>query len=765
MSGGGAAMQAVSDVPATTGSPSVTFDLSGDLGPAPATLAVVLALASLGLLAFELVRRGARAPRWTWMIFVTGALGVVALLGAVLRPVRVSSKDTLLGPRVVVLLDGSRSVDLPGLDGTRREAAVRAAEALLERGGEVREALMVFGDGAPVSLEDRDVESFLERRPLVHSDLTSALEDLATSPEERPAAIVVLSDGRLERPSAIAPGDEVRTALGPLDVPVHTIALATESIRDASIRSVGTAGAAVAHQPVELRIEVGCDKALSCGEIAVTVRELREEGEPTLIASGTAEVGSGSAVVELSATLHRAGVRILEVAIDAPEGDALPDNDRRFLAVPVARDRVRVLHVAGRPTYDVRALRMWLKSDESVDVVAFFILRTPDDRVDASQDELALIPFPVDELFTEHLPSFDAVVLQDFNAELYGLSKHFAQIARYVDRGGGLIMVGGPDAFGPGKYAETELSDVLPVQLTREHERHGTDLGLFTPHLTPAGRVAPVLRPLRELIGDRFPEMPGTNVVGQARPGATVLLTHPTIDASPGVSMPVLALGEHGSGRTIALTIDGSHNLLFSAFAADAAGRAHGAFWDALLGWLMRDPRFEPASLDVDGACLASEETTLIVRPLPGERGTATLTVRRMGKGEVVHTGTVEFDDEPDGVRVPVGRLSPGGYSAVVEIATGDSKAPTTRRDFACEAGGDEWADVRPDVERLREIAKATGGQFAEAGDAGGLPLPAAIRVSTERKVTPLAPPWVWTGLAAALLGAHWFLRRRSGLS
>ena len=34
-------------------------------------------------------------------------------------------------------------------------------------------------------------------------------------------------------------------------------------------------------------------------------------------------------------------------------------------------------------------------------------------------------------------------------------------------------------------------------------------------------------------------------------------------------------------------------------FAAAVAGRAHGAFWDGLLGWLMRDPRFEPAVVEL----------------------------------------------------------------------------------------------------------------------------------------------------------------------
>src|SRR4051795_10166173 len=118
--------------------------------------------------------------------------------------------------------------------------------------------------------------------------------------------------------------------------------------------------------------------------------------------------------------------------------------------------------------------------------------------------------------------------------------------------------------------------------------------------------------------------MPGTNVVGDVRPNATALLEHPTRTTKSGAPMPVLALGEHGNGRTMALTMDGSHRLLFSAFAANAAGRAHGAFWGAMLGWVMSAPRFEPAMVDVRGGCIAGEDATLVLRPLPGPKGEAT---------------------------------------------------------------------------------------------------------------------------------------------
>ena len=73
-----------------------------------------------------------------------------------------------------------------------------------------------------------------------------------------------------------------------------------------------------------------------------------------------------TATVELSITLERAGPRLVEVSIEPPEGDTIPENNTRILTFSVTRDRLRLLHVAGRPTYDVRALRMWLKSAVSV---------------------------------------------------------------------------------------------------------------------------------------------------------------------------------------------------------------------------------------------------------------------------------------------------------------------------------------------------------------------------------------------------------------
>ncbi len=743
--------------------------LSGDLGLPFIVLACVLSALGLALLGVELFR-GRRKPGAVGIAF-TGALAMAALMLSILRPVTIASRGTTVGSRVVVLFDGSRSMDLVGDSGTRRVTGLDAIESLQKRATDVRLGVLRFGEGAPVIQSvgpdaSGDAKSPAPPfRPSSTSDLGAALEALAQASDERPRAIVVVSDGRFDRPPAEGAGAAVRAAMGGLDVPVHTVAVAEKAPRDASVRAVHIAGAAVAHQPLALRVEVGCTGGLSCDDVPVTVRELHEAGEPRSLAQGIAHTENGAGTIELQITLDRAGPRILEISIKSPSGDEIPENDTRYIATTVTRDRVRVLHVAGRPTYDVRALRMWLKSDASIDLVAFFILRTPDDDVNASQDELALIPFPVDELFSQHLSSFDAVVLQDFNARPYGLEKYLPTLARYVNNGGGLIMVGGPDAFISGHYAGSALADVLPVELQIPAGENPVDLGTFVPHLTDVGRAAPVLAPLRGLIGDTLPEMPGTNVVGEPRRGTTVLLEHPSRKTRKGGPMPVLALGEKGSGRTIALTVDGSHKLLFSTFAAEsAAGRAHGAFWDALLGWLMKDPRFEPAVLDVVGGCIAGEPTTLVLRPLPGQRGEASVKIVRLGGGSPVRTVNVPVPGDGHPLEIPVGALDPGGYSVSAEIGEGADKGAPARRDFACEKGGDEWADPRPDLDRLKAISQSTGGTFVQARDIDSLPLPAATEVAAERRVTAVLPPWAWTLAAAALLGVHWILRRQKGL-
>lgn len=735
-----------------------SWAFSEDLPTWAVITVAALVVGAIALLLLELRRSGARVLP----ILVTGILGVSSLGLAVLRPVRVTTEGQLAGAPVTVLVDQSRRLLLPAGEGTRWDRARQALERLPRELEHARLEVLGFGDGelVPVRPEGEGEE---RRSTSTHSDLVAALERLSGRAGERPRAIVVVSDGRLTRPGPGFDPETLSRAAGGL--PIHTVSVSDEAPRDASVRAVRSTGAAVAHQSFPLEIEVGCDPRLDCAAIPITVRELLEGEAPVELASGTADASSGTATIELEVTLERAGPRLVEVSLEPPAGDEVSANDTRLLDFHVARDRVRILHVAGRPTYDVRALRMFLKADESIDLVAFFILRTLQDRTEADDSELALIPFPVDELFTEHLPSFDAVVLQDIDAVQYKLQRHLPALASYVRGGGGLIMVGGPSAFVGGGYADTPLEDVLPVQLEGGDEPF--DRGQFVPRYTDAGRAAPILEPLRQLLDERLPRMSGSNTLGASRPGALVLWEHPerTTDGPGKVPMPLLAVAEVGDGRSIALGVDSTHRLAFSDLGAQAAGRGHGALWEGLLGWLMRDPRYEPASMSLSGPCIEGEPTLLRLTALPTMEGAVRLELSGLGTGQSAGGEPLRTLEpkERDGrtYLFDLGDLPAGGY--IARATLGD--APPTRFVFACEKAGEAWADSRPDPQRLERIATATGGVAARWDRLGELPQPTVTLVAALRQTRPLLPPWGWTLLASSAMGVHWLLRRTSGLS
>lgn len=728
------------------------FATADDLSPALALSCALLLGAYALVLLFELrQRRGAAGA-----VILSGLLAMVTLGLLLLRPVRVTAEVSLVGARVVVLVDRSRRLLLPDRDTTRDARARQAARAVSRGLSGARITLLGFGEAAPTpfSPDDAAVPSAED------SDLSMALGVLARGSGERPDAVVVVSDGRLTRPGPDAETAELKRLASELRVPIHTVNVASETPPDAAIRRIRASGSAVAHQPLALRLEIQCSGGLRCGDVPVTVRELRRNAEAAVLASGVAKLeGKTQATLELSITIDRAGSRVVEIGIQSPKGDRIPDNDRRILTFNVARQRIRILHVAGRPTYDVRSLRMWLKSDESVDLVAFFILRTnSDDPLTPDESELALIPFPVDELFTEHLPSFDAVILQDIDAVEYRLSQHLPALERYVRSGGGLVMVGGPSAFAGGGYAGSPLERVLPVEIG--DAKHPFDLAGFVPRYTEAGRAAPVLQPLRELVSEDLPMLVGSNTVGRARDGAIVLWEHPD-RRSGDAPMPLLALGDAGDGRTIALAVDGTHELAFSRFAERTAGRAYGALWDGLIGWLMRQPRYEAARIEALGPCVAGERARVRLTRLPFAEGDANIEVRRLGTRQSAPVLTRREAVPSSGVLdLDLGKLQPGGYVAQVRMGA----APPTRFDFACERGGQAWADTRPDPEGLARIAEAAGGESVSAADAARLPLPPPTEIAAERHVSPLVPPWLWALLSATALGWHWIERRRAGL-
>src|SRR5262249_46057233 len=157
---------------------------------------------------------------------------------------------------------------------------------------------------------------------------------------------------------------------------------------------------------------------------------------------------------------------------------------------------------------------------------------------------LALIPFPVNDLFTTELPTFDIVIYQNFNYRPYHMQQYLPRIREFVQKGGGFLMIGGDSSFEDGFYGETEIGDILPI---RTEGAAPWDAGEYRPRLTKEGRRHPITRigepgEPPDAVFQRLPALSGFNASTALNPGSQALLVHPSLPGNP----PVVAIREVG---------------------------------------------------------------------------------------------------------------------------------------------------------------------------------------------------------------------------
>jgi uncharacterized membrane protein len=399
-----------------------------------------------------------------------------------------------------------------------------------------------------------------------------------------------------------------------------------------------------------------------------------------------------------------------------------------------------------------------------VDLISFFILRASADLTAAPNDELALIPFPTDELFREHLGSFDVVIFQNFDYAPYEMSTYLPRIRDYVQRGGSFVMIGGDRSFAEGRYAGTPIEAVLPVKIGSAPALQGRYRAVVPRRLARHPIVA--LGPDPSLTLQTWKALPALFGANRVAPkaDARVLLHHPRARSERG-PLPILVVGEVGRGRSAALMTDASWRWRFAADDVTVGSDEYELFWDRLIRWLTRDPLLEPARISTDreryspGASLgvsgrlrddryeplADSTVELRFAPTAGDEPEATLTTDDDG----VLRATVEAP------------LEPGAYEIVASV----ERKQVAREVFLVEESGDELADLEPVPDELEAIAKKTGGRvFLSVDDVP----PLADLASTTRRTAglvakrPLMNPW-FLFLTIGLLGVSWMLRRRWG--
>jgi uncharacterized membrane protein len=738
-----------------------------------------VAVAGVTALAWR-ASRGANAWRRATMIGLRAGAAVAALV-VFLEPA-VELRQVAREPnRIAVLIDDSKSMAL---------VEERGGPSRIER---VRRVLAASSETLASWERDHRIDyyTFAETvsattlKALAHNTaqgkatlIRKALEYVRGHYEGHDlAGIVVISDGASTGGFLEDSGDgAVRDFLRSLDTRVHTVWAARPGLRDVAVAKVMADEFAFVRTVVRIDAVIRTT-GMPARKVAVT---LSTDGQPLRQKLVELPAGDHDVTVTFEVTPPRVGRYVYEVSVPVAANEAVTTNNARSFVVRVIRDKIRVLQVAGQPSWDVRALRQMLKSNPNVDLISFFILRTQDDISLVPNDEMSLIPFPTRELFEQQLPSFDLIILQNFEYTPYGIGDYLENIRSYVEGGGGLAMLGGEVSFSSGGYYGTPVAAALPVELYGPFDTGPVvDHQKFAPQLTDAGSQHPVTS-LRYASDDnarawrQLPQLEGVNLVASARPDATVLAVHPRLKTKAGKPMPVIVAGDYGKGRSLAITTDTLWRWGFVATArAGEDGRQYTKLWENSMRWLIQDPDLRNLHVDSDAVEYTPGQPVRVsvrllgrdYQPLPS--GAVALTVKRGAdpmRATQVASAKITVGDGGTAVH-ELGGLAPGVYRVEGRATIGGRQVDAADI-FLVREGGTELDRPVGDPATLESIAKATSG--VALGPADALPPtlafdpPRIVRVDRRTDVELWSRPGLLV-LVIGLLGLEWLLRQRSG--
>jgi len=613
-----------------------------------------------------------------WLIAVVGGVGLALIGVALFRGGRGWSLRTLALAILVAALANPRiaSEDVEH----QRDLAIivvddSASQSVGDRRAAVEAARASIADVlARFEALDVEVVRVADEGRGDGTRLFAALEAaLADEPASRLAGAVLITDGQIH--------DSPADGSVALAAPVHVLFTGAQGERDRRLLveqapAYGLVGKAV-------NIVYRIDDAPG-GEIA-TVR-VRVDGAP----ADELQAAVGRPQTH-TLVLDHGGPTVVELEVEPAPGDLSAANNRAVITVNGVRDRLRVLLVSGQPHAGERTWRNLLKSDPSVDLVHFTILRPPEKDDMTPLRELSLIVFPVQELFQEKLHEFDLIVFDRYIVRDVLPSLYLRGIGDYLRDGGAILLATGPEFAGPRSLFLTPLGEIMPGVPTGRVLQ-----GAYRPGITETGHRHPVTSAL-----------PGDAVSGAGEAGPpTWGRWYRTIEADlrSGSALmtgyagkPLLIIDRVGDGRIAQVMSD---QIWLWARGYDGGG-PHAELVRRLAHWLMKEPELEEEAITarVEDGQLLIERRSLSAEPVEA------LVTRPDGSTE-----TVVLEPGADGVaRTEIEAAGAGLY----RIDDGERTALA--------ASGTvnplEHADLRATAERLAPVAEATGGGVAWLAD------------------------------------------------
>ena len=696
-------------------------------------------------------------------------LGLVAILVFILfRPTLILTSVVPQRNFVGILIDDSQSMRITDQDGVTRSDFVQSTF-----GSEGSELLTALSEKFALRYFrfSRDASRLNDMADLSYSGTVTDLGNAMVRAQEELAGVpisglVVISDGADNTAEALA---ESLLPLQAANVPVYTVGLGEEELSpDVQISRVEMPRTVLVGTSLVVDVIVS-----HRGYSGRTVQLMVEDTGQLLASEDVTFARDGEPVVtRLRIEAQDAGPRLLRFRVPAQDGERVTENNVRDVLVNVVNDAEKILYFEGEPRWEVKFLRRAVSEDENLQVVV--LQRTAESKflrldVDDAEELAAGFPKTREELFR-----YRALILGSVEASFF-THDQLDMISDFVSRrGGGLLFLGGRNAFAEGGYQGTRLAEVLPVFLDDELS---TGAGPYFDELfitpTRAGLTHPATQlgaDDSEAVVERWEALPAVttlNPITRLKPGATRLLSGgPDRDRERQV---VLAFHRYGRGKVIVLPIQDSWIWQMHAD-IPFEDQTHETFWRQLLRWLSDDVPDQVAAQSEREAVEPGQPVNLMIEV----RDSAYAEVNNANVVAVVHnpsgdsiTVPLDWDVEQDGYYdggFPT--AAPGLYEVFVRAMRGADTVGTAVTYVDVAPSVEEYFDASMRGTTLRRIADQTGGLFYTPESVANLPediglTGAGVTLTEERDLWDMP---ILLLLVLGLMGGEWGYRRKRGL-
>jgi len=397
-----------------------------------------------------------------------------------------------------------------------------------------------------------------------------------SSLKEKIDAIFIFSDGQHNATSDI-------NTLDSLNIPVYTIyPVEKQPITDVSITEIRASDYTFKNIPFELNVVI-YSYNLNGREITMYLKENKE-----IISIKKININeNGYKNINFSFTPINLGLHTYTVDIPPLPEETITSNNKYSFNVEVIREKTRIMYICGQPSPEYYFLRNLLKSNPAIELVSFVILRNPESIAVVSDEQLSLIPFPADEIFSKDIFDYDILIFENFNYTKFRIyTPYLENIKKFVkENGKGFLMIGGDNGFGKGGYIGSPIEEIIPVEMDTPEEpiEEGPfKLKVLQPQ-HPIMSITDNITDTQRIWNNEMPELDSCQKL-RPKKGTNILAVHPFKKISDN-NIVVIACAEYQKGRTVAI---GSNTTWRWALQKED-NKYYINFWTNLIKWLNKE--------------------------------------------------------------------------------------------------------------------------------------------------------------------------------